>query len=326
MWKDCGVMKDSFGREINYLRISLTDRCNLRCSYCMPEKGIANKTEHKEILPLEDVYRIARIFAKLGVNKIRLTGGEPLVRRGIVDLVRMLSDLEGVTDLAMTTNGLLLKDMARPLKEAGLGRINVSLDTLDKDKYKEITRGGDLAKVLDGINEAKAIGLTPIKINTVLIGGFNDNEIIDFINITQNKNIDVRFIELMPIGEAAAWAKENFVSNNKVLESAKDLEEVKKDDLSSPANYYRLPDAKGKVGIINPISCKFCEHCNRVRLTATGKLKLCLHSNREIDLKQYLHSDEALESIIKEAIMQKEEEHKLENGDYITRNMNQIGG
>ena len=319
-------MRDSFGRKINYLRISLTDRCNLRCSYCMPEKGITNKTGHNEILPLEDVYRIAKVFTKLGVDKIRLTGGEPLVRKGIVDLVQMLSKLDGIKDLAMTTNGLLLTEMAAPLKKAGLGRINVSLDTLDKQKYKEITRGGDLTKVLEGIKVAKKAGLTPIKINTVLIGGFNDSEIVDFINITKQEDVDVRFIELMPIGEAADWATKNFISNNKVLESAEELIPVEKDDLSSPANYYKLPDAKGKVGIINPISCKFCEYCNRIRLTATGKLKLCLHSNKEIDLKQYLYSDEALENIILESINEKEEAHNLENGDYITRNMNQIGG
>lgn len=276
-------MRDSFGREINYLRISLTDRCNLRCSYCMPEQGIVNKTEHDEILSLEEVYRIAKAFAKLGVSKIRLTGGEPLVRKGIVELVERLSKLDGVTDLAMTTNGLLLKDMAGPLKDAGLGRVNISLDTLDKSKYKEITRGGDLKKVLEGIEEARRVGLTPIKINTVLIGGFNDNEIMDFINMTQKENIDVRFIELMPIGEAADWATKNFISNNKVIERAKALIPVNRDDVSSPATYYKLPGAKGKVGIINPISCKFCEYCNRVRLTSTGKLKLCLHSNKEID-------------------------------------------
>ena len=319
-------MRDSFGREINYLRISLTDRCNLRCSYCMPEQGIVNKTEHDEILSLEEVYRIAKAFAKLGVSKIRLTGGEPLVRKGIVELVERLSKLDGVTDLAMTTNGLLLKDMAGPLKDAGLGRVNISLDTLDKSKYKEITRGGDLKKVLEGIEEARRVGLTPIKINTVLIGGFNDNEIMDFINMTQKENIDVRFIELMPIGEAADWVTKNFISNNKVIERAKALIPVNRDDVSSPATYYKLPGAKGKVGIINPISCKFCEYCNRVRLTSTGKLKLCLHSNKEIDLKKYLHSDDALEGIILDSVHKKEESHHLEDGDYITRNMNQIGG
>lgn len=319
-------MRDSFGREINYLRISLTDRCNLRCSYCMPEKGLVNKIEHDEILSLEDIYRIAKVFTKLGVNKLRLTGGEPLVRKGIVELVEMLSRLDGVKELTMTTNGLLLKDMARSLKDAGLSRVNISLDTLDKNKYREITRGGDLTKVIQGIEEAKRVGLMPIKINTVLIGGFNDNEIMDFINITQKEDIDVRFIELMPIGEAADWAAKNFISNNEVLKKERNLIPVEKDDNSSPAIYYKISGGKGRVGIINPISCKFCEHCNRVRLTSTGKLKLCLHSNKEIDLKKYLYSDKALKDIILHSVNKKEASHHLEDGDYITRNMNQIGG
>ena len=319
-------MKDSFGRKINYLRISLTDRCNLRCSYCMPEGGIKGKTSHDEVLSIEDIYRIARVFVDLGVDKIRLTGGEPLVRKGVVELTDMLSKLDGLRELTMTTNGLLLKDMAQSLKDAGLTRINISLDTLDKDKYKEITRGGDLSKVLEAIEEAKRVGLTPIKINTVLMGGFNDNEIMDLVNLTRDEKIDVRFIELMPIGEAAGWAVENFISNKEVLRVAKTLAPAYNDDPSSPATYYKFPDAKGKVGIINPISCKFCEHCNRVRLTATGKLKLCLHSDHEIDLKPYLHSDEALKTAILEAISQKEEAHHLEDGAYIKRNMNQIGG
>ena len=319
-------MKDSFGRKINYLRISLTDRCNLRCAYCMPEGGIKEKTSHDEVLSIEDIHRIARVFVDLGVDKIRLTGGEPLVRKGVVELTEMLSDLDGLRELTMTTNGLLLKDMAQSLKDAGLTRINISLDSLDKDKYKEITRGGDLSQVLEAIEEAKRVGLTPIKINTVLMGGFNDNEIMDLVNLTRDEKIDVRFIELMPIGEAAGWAVENFISNKEVLRIAKSLVPAYNDDPSSPATYYRLPGAKGRVGIINPISCKFCEHCNRVRLTATGKLKLCLHSDREIDLKPYLHSDEALKRAIVEAISQKEEAHHLEDGAYIKRNMNQIGG
>lgn len=319
-------MIDSFGREINYLRISLTDRCNLRCSYCMPEKGIEEKLDHDEILSLEETYRIAKVFVELGVNKIRLTGGEPLVRKGIVELVALLSKLDGLKDLAMTSNGLLLKEMAQPLKEAGLNRINISLDSLDPEKYREITRGGDLEKVLAGIEEAKRVGLSPIKINTVLIGGFNDDEIMDLIDLTKDEEIDVRFIELMPIGEAANWAQQNFISNNEILKRAKNLVAVKKEDPSSPANYYKIPGYKGKVGIINPISCKFCEDCNRVRLTSRGKLKLCLHSNMEIDLKDYLHSDQALKDKILESIQKKEEAHHLEEGQYIIRNMNQIGG
>lgn len=318
-------MKDSFGREINYLRISLTDRCNLRCEYCMPEDGV-RKIKHDDLLTLEEIYEITKVFVDLGINKIRLTGGEPLVRLGVLDLIKNISELDGVNEVAMTTNGQLLGEYARDLKDAGLTRLNISLDTLDKEKYKEITRGGDLDKVLEGIKKAKEIGLTPIKINTVLIGGFNEDEIPKLVNLTKDQKIDVRFIELMPIGEAAGFAKSKFIPNSKVLEIASGLEAVEAEDKSSPAVYYKLPNALGKVGIINPISCKFCSSCNRVRLTSTGVLKLCLHSNREIDLREAFRNKEDIKSIIEEAIFSKEEEHHLENKKYISRNMNQIGG
>lgn len=319
------LMKDSFGREINYLRVSLTDRCNLRCEYCMPEKGVS-KLQHCDILTLEETYEAIKAFVSLGISKIRFTGGEPLVRLGIVDLISKVSKLEGVKDIAMTTNGVLLEKYAEDLKEAGLTRVNISLDTMDENKYRSITRGGELVQVLKGIEAAKKAGLSPIKINTVLIGGFNEDEIPDFVNLTKNEDIDIRFIELMPIGEAAGFAKEKFIPNSRILEAAKDLRPVNNEDKSSPALYYKLPGAKGRVGIINPISCKFCKDCNRVRLTSTGKIKLCLHSNREIDLRQHLKSGEDIVSVIKSAIYSKEEEHHLEKDEIITRNMNQIGG
>lgn len=318
-------MKDSFGRKINYLRISLTDRCNLRCQYCMPEDGIS-KITHDEILSLEETFEITKAFVELGINKIRFTGGEPLARKGIVNLISRVSKLEGVEDLSITTNGVLLKQYAKDLKNAGLTRVNISLDTLDSEKYRKITRGGNIKNVLNGIEEAKNVGLTPIKINTVLIGGFNDDEIEDLVELTKNQNIDLRFIELMPIGEASSWAKEKFVSNNLILEKMKDLMPMEREDISSPAVYYKLPDSKGKVGIINPITCKFCEYCNRVRLTSTGMLKLCLHSNKEIDLKKALRDNLDIKKLISESIVLKEESHHLEDGEYITRNMNQIGG
>ena len=318
-------MKDSFGREINYLRISLTDRCNLRCKYCMPECGV-DKLEHKDILSLEEIYEITKSFVALGVNKIRLTGGEPLVRKGIVELISKISKLHGVRDIAMTTNGILLKRFAKDLKDAGLNRVNLSLDTLDPVKYKEITRGGDIEDFFAGIEEAKRVGLNPIKINSVLIGGFNDSEIERLVDLTMDEDIDVRFIELMPIGEAASWAEEKFVSNDTILKKIKSLKQVERKDPSSPAVYYKLPGAKGRVGIINPISCKFCQDCNRVRLTSEGMLKLCLHSNKEIDLKKALREGVDLESFILESILKKEESHHLEDGEYIDKNMNQIGG
>ena len=319
-------MRDRFGREINYLRISLTDRCNLRCEYCMPEDGIKNKIPHDDMLSLEELYKITETFVSVGINKIRFTGGEPLVRYGAVDLIKKVKALQGVKEVTLTTNGLLLEDKLQELIDAGVKRLNISLDTLDPIKYKEITRGGDINKVLNGIEKAKKLGINPIKINTVLIGGFNDGEIPEFVELTRNGGIDVRFIELMPIGEASGFAKSKFISNEEILKRVPELEAIEREDPSSPATYYRLPDGKGKVGLINPISCKFCTNCNRVRLTATGKLKLCLHSNREIDLRKVLREGGDLERIIRESILTKEEEHHLENEEYITRNMNQIGG
>lgn len=318
-------MIDSYGRDINYLRISVTDLCNLRCRYCMPEEGII-KMQYDEILRLEEIYELAKTFVSLGVNKIRITGGEPLIRKGIINLIENIGKLEGVKDFAITTNGIFLKKYAKDLKDAGLNRVNISLDTLDEKKYYDITKGGSLKDVLEGIEEAKRVGLTPIKLNTVLVGGFNDNEIEDFVNLTKNEEIDVRFIELMPIGQAKDWSLDKFISNKVVLEKVKDLTEITKEDISSPAKYYKLPNGKGRVGLINPISCKFCENCNRLRLTADGKVKPCLHSNDEIDLRTPLRNGEDVKEIIVNLIKNKPKEHNLEHGEYIKRNMTAIGG
>ncbi|RKD31647.1 GTP 3',8-cyclase MoaA [Thermohalobacter berrensis] len=317
-------MRDSFGRMINYLRISVTDLCNLRCMYCMPQKGIC-KLKHKNILRIEEIKEIAKTFVALGVNKIRLTGGEPLARRGMISLIKDLANLDGLKDLAITTNGTLLKKFAKDLKNAGLKRVNISLDTLNDDKYSFITRGGKLKDVLEGIQAAKRVGLSPIKINVVLIKGFNEDEIEDFLKFTED-GIDVRFIELMPVGEASNWALERFISNEIVLNKVKDLVKVENINPSSPAVYYRLNNNKGRIGLINPISCKFCNNCNKVRLTSTGSLKLCLHSNREIDLKGHLRKGSNLKNIIIKAIKEKPESHYLEDGTYIEKNMFQIGG
>ena len=318
-------MIDGFGRKINYLRISLTDRCNLRCIYCMPEKGITDIVPHDELLSLEEIYELTKSFVELGIDKIRFTGGEPLVRKNIVELIRKTRELDGIKDISLTTNAQLLKGMAKDLKEAGLNRVNISLDTLDPEKFSTITRGGNLNSVLESIDEAIKVGLTPIKINTVLMGGFNDNEIRDLVELTK-RGIDVRFIELMPIGEAVGFAKDKFISNDIILKTISELEPVEREDISSPATYYKLPGASGKVGIINPISCKFCDNCNRIRLTSTGQLKLCLHSNIEIDLKSALRNKEDIKQLIRDSILTKEASHHLEDEEYITRNMNQIGG
>lgn len=318
-------MIDSYGRNINYLRISVTDLCNLRCRYCMPEEGI-EKIQHYEILRLEEIYKLAKIFVSLGVNKIRITGGEPLVRKGIINLIENISDLEGIKDFAITTNGILLKKYARDLKNAGLNRVNISLDTLDKKKYYDITRGGCLKNVLEGIEEARKVGLAPVKLNTVLVGGFNDSEIESFINLTKNEKIDIRFIELMPIGHTKDWSLDRFISSKAILDKFKELKAITKEDVSSPADYYKLPDGKGIIGFISPISCKFCKNCNRVRLTADGKVKNCLLSNDEMDLRPALRNGEDLKKIIVGLIKNKPKEHDLEDGKYIERNMAAIGG
>ncbi|CCQ95564.1 Molybdenum cofactor biosynthesis protein A [[Clostridium] ultunense Esp] len=318
-------MKDSFGRDITYLRISVTDLCNLRCKYCMPEEGVT-KVHHRDILSIEEIEEIAKVFVRLGVNKIRLTGGEPLLRSGILDIVEKIGRLEGLRDFAMTTNGILLKKYAEELKIRGLKRVNISLDTLDEDKYNNITRIGKLKDVLEGIEVAREVGLTPIKINAVLVGGFNDDEIVDLVKLTEKEYIDIRFIELMPIGEAIKYESKYFISNQIVLKKLPELIPVERKDISSPAVYYKLPNAKGRIGLINPVSCKFCEHCNRVRLTAQGKLKLCLHSKDEIDLKEALRKGQDIEKIIIDAIGQKPESHHLEDGEYVSKKMYQIGG
>lgn len=317
-------MKDSFNRNINYLRISVTDLCNLRCKYCMPINGICKKT-HDDMLSFDEIELIAKEFVNLGVDKIRITGGEPLVRNGILDLVEKVGKIKGLKDFAMTTNGILLKKYAKELKLRGLNRVNISIDTLDESKYSHITRGGDLRKVLDGIEEAIKVGLYPIKLNVVLIGGFNDDEIENFVNLTKEADIDVRFIELMPIGEASDWNIDKFISNSTVLEKVKSLIKIESTDKSSPANYYKLPNGKGKIGLINPITCKFCDNCNRVRVTSEGKLKLCLHSNDEIDLRPHINNED-FGKLISDIVKEKPEYHKLEDGEYLHKNMVQIGG
>lgn len=318
-------MTDGHGRKINYLRLSITDRCNLRCRYCMPSEGVEKKC-HGDLLNYEALVRIVTAFSKLGIDKIRLTGGEPLVRKDIHELIQKIKKINGIRELVLTTNGLLLSDQLPNLKLAGLDRINISIDSLKKDKYAHITRGGDLSKVLRGIEEAIRMGMTPIKINVVLIKNFNVEEVIDFVNLTLEKPIDVRFIELMPTGEAASFSEERFVSNQDVLKWLPNLTPVVSDDLSAPAKYYKLPGAMGKVGLISPISCAFCDNCNRLRLTPDGKIKHCLHSNEELDIRPFLNDENAMIAEIETYIKRKPKTHEMDKGSYITRNMSNIGG
>lgn len=320
-------MIDQYDRKINYLRLSVTDLCNLKCKYCMPIDGIDKKC-HSEILRIEDYLKIVKVSTDIGIDKVRLTGGEPLVRGGIIELISKISKIDAIKDIAMTTNGLLLKKNAQKLKDAGLKRLNISLDTMNPIKYSEITRGGNVEEVLSGIKEAKRIGLVPIKLNVVVINGFNTDEISDFIDYADD-DVEVRFIELMPIGEASNWNKEKFISNDELYEQYKN---ILVDDLeysNGPAKYYRKKETNGKIGFINPISHHFCNKCNRIRVTPDGKLKTCLHSNEEVDLREAINlSEEKLKQLLINSINNKPERHHLNDEGFepISRSMNCIGG
>lgn len=314
-------MIDRFGRKIEYLRLSVTDRCNLRCIYCMAEDGVCKK-RHSDILSIEELTGIARAAYTLGVRKIRITGGEPLVRKGVLSLFENIKAIDPDIELGVTTNGSLLAPMARELKSAGVDRLNISLDTLDPDTYQRITRCGTLENVLNGLNAAEAAGFSNTKINTVLIGGVNDNEILDMMRLAKDKDICVRFIELMPMDIVSGWDKSRFVSTE-IVESHLDSADMIRYD--GVARIYRPNGYVGTVGIISPLSRSFCDRCNKIRVTADGKLKPCLHSGDEIDLKGL--SVDALTAAIMDGVMRKPKCHNL--GAYHTftaRGMNEIGG
>lgn len=321
-------MIDNYGRKIEYLRVSLTDRCNLRCIYCMPDNDIdIEKKCCNSTLNNEEIIKVIKAGATLGIKKIRYTGGEPLIIKGIDELIYNTAKISGIKDIAITTNGILLDDVIYDLKQAGLKRVNISLDTLKEDKFTKITRGGKVKKVLYAIEKCLSLGITPLKINTVLLKGINDDEIDDFINLTREIPVDVRFIELMPIGEGIKFYDKAAMTSEEVLQRFPNLIPVKTTEIST-AELYQVKDAKGKVGFISPLSCKFCKDCNKIRLTSEGMVKPCLHSQEEIDIKEYLNNEILLISRLKEAILSKPEEHKIEvNKRSETRRMMfQIGG
>ncbi|MBI2910467.1 MAG: GTP 3',8-cyclase MoaA [Chloroflexi bacterium] len=331
------ALSDSFQRPINYLRISVTDRCNLRCIYCMPEEGLP-LASHQEILSFEEIRAVVRAAAPLGINRLRLTGGEPLVRAGFLDLVRMLAEVKGVEDLSLTTNGILLLQYAARLKAAGLHRVNVSLDSLRSDRFHRMTRLGELENVLAGIEEAKRVGLNPVKINNVVVRGVNDDELLDFARKTIEDGWHVRFIELMPFGEGLEGAcehgegEEKFISVREIVQRLAmlgDLEATRTSNGSGPAKYFRYPGAVGTVGFISPVSEHFCFGCNRLRLTADGRLRPCLLDDREIDLREALRrgaSAGELRRLIEQAVAAKPKRHRLSEGARSRRHMAQIGG
>ncbi|MBU3128305.1 GTP 3',8-cyclase MoaA [Clostridium tagluense] len=319
-------MRDTYGRNINYLRVSVTDRCNLRCVYCMPEEGIKS-LKHEDILRFEDTLKIVRAATALGINKIRYTGGEPLVMKDIDKLIYETSKIPGINDIAITTNGILLSDMAGDLKKAGLKRVNISLDTLNSEKYKSITRVGNLDKVMESIDKCLSLGLKPVKINTVLMRGINDVEFENFLNLTRELPVEIRFIELMPIGEGIKMYEKNNLSFMEMLGLHPELTKIGTEK-SSTAELYKLTGAKGRIGFISPVSCKFCGDCNKIRLTSTGTIKPCLHSKEEINLRKYLNNEEMLTNAIKSAIESKPLEHHLreESASRSVKGMSQIGG
>jgi len=317
---------DRFGRRIDYLRLSVTDRCNLRCIYCMPPEGVTHMP-HSEILSYEEIHFIACAAAELGINKIRLTGGEPLVRADLAKLVKMLSEIEGIQELSLTTNGTSLKKYAPDLKKAGLTRVNVSLDTLKADRFQYITRLGKLDDVLEGIEAARRAGLEPIKINTVVMRGINDDEILDFARMTYQDGWHIRFIELMPFnGIGQPVPSLELLQHIGLLGK---LEPCQPTAGNGPARYYRLAGAKGTIGFISPLSePAFCTRCNRIRLTSDGRLRPCLLGENEIDLKRALRngaSTEDIKRLILKAISSKPKGHRL-GKDMTKRSMSQIGG
>jgi cyclic pyranopterin phosphate synthase len=326
-------MLDRYQRTINYLRMSVTDKCNLRCIYCIPNEHRHAKP-HKEELATEQIIQIAKASINIGVQKIRITGGEPLIRPGIIDLVHRLKEIPGLKELSLTTNGALLFKLAASLAEAGLDRINVSLDSLEPTRYRELTRGGSLNHVLDGINEAMAVGFNPIKINNVPIRGLNDDEIENFAMLTINTPLHVRFIELMPIGPRGFWSSKKCVPVDEIMSRAETLGTLTPCDSkgNGPARYFKYPNAKGVVGFISPVTYHFCYQCNRLRLTCDGKIRPCLFSDDEVDLKPAFNSpdvEQTLQKLLELSIQKKPKEHGLAiNGQptELKRTMSEIGG
>lgn len=323
---------DRFGRDINYLRISLTDRCNLRCVYCMPED--MQFRPRPELLQDDELLRLVRLCVGLGFNKFRLTGGEPTVRSHIVELVRDIAHTPGVRALSMTTNGVLLKTLAQPLAEAGLQRVNISIDTLDNAKFKRLTRWGNVEEVWDGIVAAEAAGLTPVKLNAVIVRGYNESDVVDLAALTLYHPWQVRFIEMMPFGEIAEFQQHQVVKaqemRDRIDAQLGPLQPVAGGQLDGEARLYRLPEALGEVGFISSVSEPFCASCNRARLTADGKLRMCLLREYEMDLLTPLRagaSDAELRTLVEKAVWHKPWGHGLaHNVVPLNRIMSEIGG
>ncbi|MGR4064078.1 MAG: GTP 3',8-cyclase MoaA [Vulcanimicrobiaceae bacterium] len=326
-------LTDAFARPVTYLRVSVTDKCNLRCVYCMPEAGL-QWLRRDDILSYEEIAAIVRGAASVGVRSIRLTGGEPLLRRDLATLVRLLADIPGIDDLSLSTNGLLLAEQAGDLARAGLRRVNISLDTLDETRFEVIARRPGLEQVLRGLDAAIAAGLDPVKVNCVVMRGTNDDELESFAALTRERPISVRFIEVMPVHENAVLQRDAFVSATEILERVGTIGALLPVDGprgSGPARYYAYPGAPGTVGVISPLSHDYCERCNRVRMSADGRLRLCLFGDHAIDLRGPLRAgatEEDIAGILQSAMLIKPERHHLRLGEPAARMraLSEIGG
>jgi len=323
---------DQFGRKIHYLRISLTDHCNLRCVYCMPEEQVFRP--NPELMQDDEIARLTPLFAELGFDKIRLTGGEPTVRRNIVDIVRSIASTPGIRAVSMTTNGILLKKLARPLAEAGLTRVNVSIDTLDADKFKRLTRWGRLEDVWDGILAAEEAGMRPVKLNAVVVKGYNESDVVDLARLTLERPWQVRFIEMMPFAGVTDVQTGQIITAAQIQERIEagvgKLEVSNGGQLDGEARLFRIPGARGDVGFISSVTAPFCDSCNRARLTADGRLRLCLLRENEVDLLTPLRAGASIDDLrrlILDGIWLKPWGHGLAEGVIpLNRVMNEIGG
>ena len=326
-------MQDSFGRRIEYLRISVTDKCNLRCVYCMPEDGLP-WLKQQQILSYEEIAEIVRVMAGMGLKRLRLTGGEPLVRRDLATLVALLRAIPGIEDIALSTNAVLLAEQVEDLKAAGVNRVNISLDSLREDRVDALARRpGYYQKILEGIAAAERAGLAPLKINVVLMRGSNDDEVEDFARITMARPWHVRFIEVMPVGDNLEVSANDYVSALEILQrlaSIDRLEPVSGPHGNGPATYFQFPGAAGTIGVITPMSHNYCDRCNRMRLTADGQLRPCLFGEIQTDLRAALRAGAALEPLIEQTLLIKPERHYLVQGSAAgsggLRALSQVGG
>ncbi len=325
--------RDSYQRKIDYMRVSVTDRCNLRGYYCMPEEGMP-LVSHNDIMSFEEIELLIRAAISIGFTKVRITGGEPLVRRGIVDLIGKINKIDGLNDLSLTTNGVLLEELAVDLKEAGINRINISLDTLRRERFKKITRMDSFDRVLKGIDAVLSVGMSPVKINVVLIKGVNDDEVMDFVEMTREQYLSVRFIEFMPASETGDWNDKKVISSSTLIteiEKKYPLTIVEEKLGAGPSVNYRVAGFKGTIGFITPVTSHFCEECNRIRVTADGKIRSCLFSDKESYILPLLREEKEITEIgdfILKSLETKPKCHNINGVKFRScqRSMSKIGG